>query len=141
MARSGGLAKEVSVSKTRQVTFIIPERLSESTLFVTLAIFRSVTAGKESEFLAAQQAFGEWGKGLRGFRERHMFRDESSGALVALSIWESKETFEAAGPDLMKYRAEKSRAGKDFSRFLDVPEELYRLTPIRSVPSEESVDM
>lgn len=108
-------------------------------MFVILGIFRRVTAGKESEFLAAQRAFGEWGKNLRGFRERHLFRDESSGVLVAFSMWESQAAFEAAGPDLMKYRAEQSREGKDFSKFLDAPEELYKLTPIPSAPSGKSV--
>lgn len=108
-------------------------------MFVILGIFRRVVPGKENEFLAAQQAFGEWGKSLRGFRERLIFRDESSGALVAFSTWESQEAFEAAGPDLMKYRAEQNRRGKDFSKFLEAPEELYRLTPIHSVPSDKSV--
>ncbi len=101
-------------------------------MFVTIGIFRHITAGKEDEFLAAQQAFSEAGKGLRGFRERHILRDETSGALVALSIWESQGDFKAAGPNIMKYRAEQSRAGNDFSRFLDQPEELYQLVPIQS---------
>ncbi len=101
-------------------------------MFVTIGIFRRITAGKESEFLAAQQAFSEAGKGLRGFHERHILRDETSGILVALSIWESQTDFKAAGPGIMKYRAEQSRAGKDFSKFLDEPEELYQLTPIHS---------
>lgn len=108
-------------------------------MFATLGIFRRVTAGKENEFLAAQGAFSEWGKSLRGFRERHIFRDQSSGTLVAFAIWESQEAFEAAGPDLMKYRAEQNRAGKDFSKFLDAPEELYKLSLIHSMPSEKGV--
>ncbi len=103
-------------------------------MFVTLGIFRHVTAGKEREFLAAHKALSEHGKGLRGFRERHVLRDESSGALVTLAIWDSQEAFEAAGPYLMKYRGEQSRAGRDFSKFLDAPEELYRLAPIDLVP-------
>lgn len=110
-------------------------------MFVILGIFRRVTAGKESEFLAAQQAFNEWGKSLQGFRERNMFRDENSGALFALSIWESQEAFEAAGPVLIKYRAEQNRAGKDFSKFLDAPEELYKLTAIHSAASEKPAHM
>ncbi len=101
-------------------------------MFATVGIFRHVTAGKEDEFLAAQKAFSEVGKGLKGFRERHILRDEATGTLFAFSIWESREDFKAAGPNLMKFRAEQSRAGRDFSRFLDEPEELYQLTPIHS---------
>ncbi len=101
-------------------------------MFVTLGIFRHVTAGKEDEFLASQQALNETFKGIRGLRERHILRDETSGALFALSIWDSQEDFKAAGPALMKYRAEQNRAGKDFSKFLDEPEELYGLVPVHS---------
>ncbi len=109
-------------------------------MFITIGIFRHVTTGKESDFLASQQAFSEVGKGLRGFRERHILRDETSGVLVALSVWESREDFEAAGPVFMKYRGEQNRAGKDFSNFLDEPEELYRLSPIHSVRPVTSSD-
>ncbi len=103
-------------------------------MFVTLGIFRHVARGKEREFLTAHKALSERGKGLPGFRERHILRDEGSGALVALAIWDSQEAFEAAGPDLMKYRGEQSRAGRDFSKFLDAPEEQYKLTPIDLAP-------
>ncbi len=104
-------------------------------MFVTIGIFRHITAGKESEFLAAQRAFSEAGKNLQGFRERHILRDAASDTLVAFSIWESQGDFKAAGPDLMKYRAEQTRAGTDFSKFLDEPEELFQLAPIHSVHS------
>ncbi len=104
-------------------------------MFVTVGIFRHVTAGKEGEFLAAQEEFSEMGKGLQGFRDRHILRDEKTGVLFALSTWESREDFQAAGPHLMKYRAEQNRAGRDFSKFLDEPEELYFLTPIHSMSS------
>ncbi len=110
----------------------IPQPAFRKGMFVTVGIFRHITAGKENEFLAAQQAFNEAGKALRGFRERLILRDETSGALVELSIWESQGDFKAAGPSMMKYRAEQSRAGKDFSKFLDQPEELFQLVPIQS---------
>ncbi len=104
-------------------------------MFVTVGFHHHLTAGKESEFLASQQAFSEAMKGLPGFRERHILRDEAGGAVVSLSIWESRDAFIAAGPDLIKYRAEQSRAGRDFSKFQDEPETLYMLEPIHSVRS------
>lgn len=99
-------------------------------VFMTLGVFRHLKPGKEGAFLASQQAFTESLKGLRGFHERIILRDEAIGALVVISRWESREDFEAAGPVLMKYRAERSREGKDFSAYIDEPEELYRLVPV-----------
>ncbi len=101
-------------------------------MFMTLGVFRHLKVGKENDFLASQQAFTVAMKDLRGFRERRILRDGTSGALVVLSMWESREDFEAAGPALMKYRAEQSRLGRDFSMFLDEPEELYWLSPADS---------
>ncbi len=98
-------------------------------VIMTLGVFRHVKNGKENDFLASQRAFTRAMMGVAGFRERRILRDEVLGALVVLSTWESREDFEAAGPALMRYRAEQSRAGKDFSMFLDEPEELHRLEP------------
>ena len=102
-------------------------------MFVIISIFRQVTAGKEGEFLFAQEAFSRAMKGLRGFRDRQMLRDEKKGSILALTTWDSQDDFQAAGPQLMKYRGDENRAGRDFSKLLDEPEELYFLTPIDSM--------
>ncbi len=103
-------------------------------MFFVVSIFRRVTAGKEGEFLAAQDAFSEMMKGLQGCRGRQILRDEKMGILFALTTWDSREVFQAAGPQLMKYRGEQNRAGRDFSKFLEEPEELYFLAPVDSKP-------
>ncbi len=103
-------------------------------MFFVVSIFRRVTAGKEGEFLSAQEEFSQMMKGLSGFRSRQILRDERMGFLFALTTWDSREVFQAAGPQLMKYRGDQNRAGKDFSKLLDEPEELYFLAPVDSKP-------
>jgi heme-degrading monooxygenase HmoA len=44
---------------------------------------------------ASMGRFGAAAAGQPGLREVHTLRDESSGKLVGLAIWESREAFEA----------------------------------------------
>ncbi len=101
-------------------------------MYVALSIHRHLKAGKESEFLAAQEALNQAAKGLRGFRERQLLRDEAQGVFVSLGIWESREDHEAALPALRKHFSEQYRAGKGISDFVEGPDELFFLTPVRS---------
>ncbi len=104
-------------------------------MYVALAIHRHLKPGSERDFLAAQEALSQTMKGHRGFRERHVFRDEAQGIFVSLGIWESREDHEAATPELRKHFAEQYRAGKGVSNFEEEPEELHFLTPVQSVRS------
>ncbi len=102
-------------------------------MFVALAIHGRLRPGKEKEFLAAQEAFGQAMKRHRGFRERHVLKDEAKGIYVSLGIWESREDHEAAGPELRKYMSEEFRAGRAIANFEDEPEDLRFLTVVQSV--------
>ena len=102
-------------------------------MFVALAIHGRLKPGKESEFLAAQEAFSEAMRRHRGFRERHILKDEAKGVYVSLGIWESRADQEAAGPDLRKHMSEEFRAGRAISSFEDEPEDLRFLTAVQSV--------
>ena len=102
-------------------------------MFVALAIHGRLKPGKEMEFLAAEEAFSQVMRRHRGFRERHILKDEAKGVYVSLGIWESQADQEAAGPELRKHLSEESRAGRATLNFEEEPADLRFLTSVQSV--------
>ncbi len=65
-------------------------------MFVAIGIHRPYPE-KEALLIDSMRRFGEVMKKQKGLRQVHQLRDERSGALVGLAIWDSKEDWEAAG--------------------------------------------
>jgi hypothetical protein len=70
-------------------------------MFVSIAVHR-VSADAEPPMIDSMHRYGEAAKAAGGIRQIHTLKDERSGALVGLAIWESKDAYEAAGPALME---------------------------------------
>jgi hypothetical protein len=70
-------------------------------MFVNLSVHR-IKPGKETEMIDSMHRFGEAARAAGGVQRMHTLKDEKTGALVGLAIWDSKEAYEAAGPALMK---------------------------------------
>jgi hypothetical protein len=68
--------------------------------------------------------FGEAQKNQPGLREVHALRDEKTGCIVGLAIWNSKEDWLAA-----RDRVAPAIAGVDWNIFLDRPIVVYELEP------------
>ena len=69
--------------------------------------------------------YGETAKKHPGLVSVHTLKDENTGELVGIAIWNSKESFLAARPALMK-ATEKD----DFDAWEREPMRGHRLTPI-----------
>ena len=54
--------------------------------------------GKEDQLTGSMHRFGEAMKDQPGFREAHTLRDEDTGRLIGLAIWDSKELWQKARP-------------------------------------------
>lgn len=117
------------------LSLLIFVRVSGERMYVALAVHGRLKSGKEAEFLAAQEAFSHAMKGFRGFRERHLLKDDVNGVFVSLGIWESREDHEAAGPELRKHMSEEYRAGRAIANFEDEPADVRFLTAVQSVRS------
>lgn len=62
-------------------------------MIVHLAIHTPTPGGVEP-LIASMQRFAAAGRTQPGLREVHTMRDEGTGALLGLAIWESREAFE-----------------------------------------------
>jgi heme-degrading monooxygenase HmoA len=64
-------------------------------MFLNMATAEPVP-GKERELIERMRNFAEALKPMPGFLNVFVLREEGTGALVGLSIWEDKESFERA---------------------------------------------
>jgi heme-degrading monooxygenase HmoA len=90
-------------------------------MFVHMSIHRP-RPGKEKLLIASMHRFGAAMQGADGFQWAHALQDETSGALIGLAIWESKEQWQAAHPKM-------SEAVKDdpFEEWEEHPPEVFVL--------------
>jgi hypothetical protein len=88
-------------------------------VFVSISVHR-LKPGKEPLMLDSMRRYGEAARQEGGLQRVHTLKDEKSGALVGLAIWDSKEAYEAAGPALMK-----AVEGDDFADWHDGPWDSY----------------
>lgn len=70
-------------------------------MFVNISVHR-IRPGKEHLMIDSMRRFSNAARDAGGIQRIHELKDEKSGALVGLAIWDSKEAYEAAGPALMK---------------------------------------
>jgi hypothetical protein len=69
-------------------------------MFVNIAVHR-LRPGKEPKMLDSMRRYCEAAKAAGGLQRIHTLKDERTGALIGLAIWDSREAYEAAGPALM----------------------------------------
>ena len=82
-------------------------------MFVSISVHR-VKADAERLMIDSMHRYGEAARAAGGIREIHTLKDERSGALIGLALWESKDAYEAAGPALME-----AVANDDFAAWHD----------------------
>ncbi len=70
-------------------------------MFATISVHR-LKPGKEQLMIDSMRRFGAAAKQVGGVQRIHELKDEQSGAIIGLAIWDSKEDYEAAGPALMQ---------------------------------------
>lgn len=80
---------------------------------------------KEHLLIDSMHRYGEAAKKQRGLVSVHTLKDESTGELFGIAIWDSKESYLAARPALMK-ATEKD----DFDAWEKEPVRGHRLTSV-----------
>jgi heme-degrading monooxygenase HmoA len=93
-------------------------------MFVSIGI-HSPRPGKEDSLVDSMHRFGAAMNGQPGFRRAYSMRDEQTGRLVALVVWDSKDNWLAA-------RSAMLAAVKDdpFEEWEDIDPDVLRLKPI-----------
>ena len=93
-------------------------------MFIHIAIHRP-HADKQQDVIASMHRFGAAARSQAGLREVHTLRDQQSGALVGLAIWDSQEAWQAARPAMWD-------AVKDdpFGEWEDAPPEIFHLEAV-----------
>ena len=77
----------------------------------------------EQEMIDSMHRFGEAMKSQKGLQRVHTLKDEKTGQLIGLAIWDSKEQWTAAHPAM--YEAVK---GDDFELWEQKPPAVYHLS-------------
>ncbi len=93
-------------------------------MFVVISI-HSPHADKEKYLIDSMHRYGEASKAHKGLVSVHTLKDEKTGELVGLAIWDSEESYLAARPDLMK-----ATEGDDFDSWEMQPSKVHRLKPV-----------
>ena len=70
-------------------------------MFVHMSIHKP-HPDKESLLIDSMCRFGEVIKKQKGLQRVHQLKDEKTGALIGLAIWDSKEEWEAARPTMQE---------------------------------------
>jgi hypothetical protein len=98
-------------------------------VFVHLAVHHPRT-GKEIALVDSMNRFGEPARTKPGFRFHATLQDSEARVLVGITIWDSKQAWEAAVPE-QRAAVEQD----DFDDLWERPPEVYRLqTAPRAVP-------
>jgi hypothetical protein len=92
-------------------------------VFVNISVHR-VRPGKEELMIDSMRRYGRAAQDA-GVQRVHTLKDEDSGALIGLAIWDSKEAYEEAGPALMK-----AVEGDDFADWHEEPSTSYHCVEI-----------
>jgi hypothetical protein len=80
--------------------------------------------GMEGKLLESMKKFGEAERGHKGLLFVFAWKDEESGALIGTALWDRKEDWLAAMPDMRK-----ALEGVNFDE-LDYSAEAYRGSPV-----------
>lgn len=92
-------------------------------MYVSIGIHRP-KPGKEQVMVESMVRFGEAQRGKRGLITVFVWKDDKTGALIGTALWDSKDDFDAARPDM-----EKALEGVDFET-LEHSAEAYRGSPV-----------
>ncbi len=90
-------------------------------MFVHMSI-HSVKEEYEEQLIASMHRFGAAMKDQAGHISAHTLKDESTGKLIGLAMWGSKEEWEAARPAM--YAAVE---GDDFDTWESAPTKVFHL--------------
>jgi hypothetical protein len=80
--------------------------------------------GMEKSLLDVQEKFGIAERGHPGVISSFILKDDNSGVIIGITIWDTKEDYDAARPDI-----DKAIQGVDF-RSVDASMEIYRGSPV-----------
>jgi Antibiotic biosynthesis monooxygenase len=80
--------------------------------------------GMEEALLETLERFGDAERGHKGLITAFVWKDETTGVLLGTTLWDSKEDYNAARPDM-----DKALGGADW-RSLDSAIEIYRGSPV-----------
>ena len=80
--------------------------------------------GMEKALLDVQERFGKAQQGHRGLISAFIWKDDTTGVIIGISLWDTKSDYDAARPDM-----DKALEGSDF-RSLDSSMETYRRSPV-----------
>ncbi|MDA4121946.1 MAG: hypothetical protein OK456_02050 [Thaumarchaeota archaeon] len=92
-------------------------------MYVTIGIHHP-KPGMEQALLETMEKFGDAQRGHRGLITVFAWKDDKTGALIGTALWDTKEDYEAARPDMNK-----ALEGVDFEP-LDFSVEAYRGSPV-----------
>ncbi len=81
--------------------------------------------GKQDLILESMSRYGAAMKGQPGLISAHALRDERTGKLVGLALWESKEQWSAAKPAM-----DDAVRNDPFHEWEDVPPKVYHLEDV-----------
>ena len=70
-------------------------------MFVNISVHR-IREGNESLMLDSMHRYAAAARKAAGLREVYSLRDERTGALLGLAIWDSQEAYEAASATIME---------------------------------------
>jgi heme-degrading monooxygenase HmoA len=93
-------------------------------VFVSISIHHP-RQRSEQELIASMHRYGAAARTQKGLREVHTLRDQRTGVLVGLAIWENREAKTAAGPALAA-----ATAGDDFDSWESEPAAVFSLEEI-----------
>ena len=92
-------------------------------MFVNISVHR-VKPDAEQHMLDSMRRFGEAARSA-GAVQAHTLRDQRSGALLGLAVWESQEAYEAAGPALIR-----AVERDDFDAWHEEPSQTYHCVEV-----------
>jgi heme-degrading monooxygenase HmoA len=93
-------------------------------MFVSIAVHR-VKPGAEQLMIDSMHRYGAAAQAAGGIRQTFTLRDERSGALVGLAIWDSEEAYAAAGQALVE-----AVSGDDFASWHEGEWQIYHCTEV-----------
>jgi hypothetical protein len=80
--------------------------------------------GMEKALIEVQEKFGNAQRGHRGLISAFIWKDDATSVIIGITLWDTKEDYDAARPDM-----DKAIQGIDF-RSVDTSMEIYRGSPI-----------
>ena len=93
-------------------------------MFVHMSIHK-VRQGKEKDLIDSMHRFGNAIKGKPGLREVHTLKDQITGRLIGLAIWDSKDNMKAQYPAM-----EKAVGNDPFEEWEDGKPEVFHLEEV-----------